>query len=134
MLSLYSDDPSSIPAVVYNFTVNLLLKRTKIHKRDRDGQFFKVHAKTIFLFCFENIFFDSKHDERLKYESMYAQASRCSSPKSQRLIIAKLFLLSRVKQDPVMVKSSKNCFFMIYTTGRKTLLYLSSVVRKHLLH
>ena len=29
MLAFYSDDPSSIPAEVYNFSVKLLLKRTK---------------------------------------------------------------------------------------------------------
>ena len=31
--AFYSDDPSSIPAEVYNFSVNLLLKRTKINKK-----------------------------------------------------------------------------------------------------
>ena len=42
VLAFYSDDPSSIPAEVYNFSVKLLLKRTKINKK-RPGlaQFFK---------------------------------------------------------------------------------------------
>ena len=41
VLAFYSDDPSSIPAEVYNFSVKLLLKRTKINKK-RPGlaQFF----------------------------------------------------------------------------------------------
>ena len=33
VLAFYSDDPSSIPAEVYNFSVKLLLKRTKINKK-----------------------------------------------------------------------------------------------------
>ena len=33
MLAFYSDDPSSNPAEVYNFSVKLLLKRTKINKK-----------------------------------------------------------------------------------------------------
>ena len=41
VLAFYSDDPSSIPAEVYNFSVKLLLKITKINKK-RPGlaQFF----------------------------------------------------------------------------------------------
>ena len=36
VLAFYSDDPSSNPAEVYNFSVKLLLKRTKIKtKRGR---------------------------------------------------------------------------------------------------
>ena len=31
--SRYSDDPSSYPAEVFNFTVKLFLKRTKINKK-----------------------------------------------------------------------------------------------------
>ena len=35
VLAFFSDDPSSIPAVVYNFTVKLLLfLRTIINKKD----------------------------------------------------------------------------------------------------
>ena len=34
MLAFYSDDPSSNPAEVYNFSVKLLLKRTKINKKE----------------------------------------------------------------------------------------------------
>ena len=47
VLAFYSDDPSSIPAEVYNFSVKLLLKRTKINKK-RPGlaQFLK---KTLLL-------------------------------------------------------------------------------------
>ena len=33
VLAFYSDDPSSNPAEVYNFSVKLLLKRTKIYKK-----------------------------------------------------------------------------------------------------
>ena len=33
MLAFYSDDPSSNPAEVYNFSVKLLLKSTKINKK-----------------------------------------------------------------------------------------------------
>ena len=33
MLAFYSDDPSSIPAEVYNFYVKLLMKRMKIIKK-----------------------------------------------------------------------------------------------------
>ena len=33
VLAFYSDDPSSNPAEVYNFSVILLLKRTKINKK-----------------------------------------------------------------------------------------------------
>ena len=42
VLAFYSDNPSSIPAEVYNFSVKLLLKRMKINKK-RPGlaQFFK---------------------------------------------------------------------------------------------
>ena len=50
VLAFYSDDPSSIPAEVYNFSVKLLLKRTKINKK-RPGlaQFFlKKKKKNIF--------------------------------------------------------------------------------------
>ena len=34
VLAFYSDDPSSNPAEVYNFPVKLLLKRTKINKKE----------------------------------------------------------------------------------------------------
>ena len=33
VLAFYSNDPSSIPTKVYNFSVKLLLKRTKINKK-----------------------------------------------------------------------------------------------------
>ena len=33
VLAFYSDNPSSNPAEVYNFSVILLLKRTKINKK-----------------------------------------------------------------------------------------------------
>ena len=33
VLAFYSDNPSSNPAEVYNFSVKLLLKRTKINKK-----------------------------------------------------------------------------------------------------
>ena len=33
MPAFYSDDPSSNPAEVYNFSVKLFLKRTKINKK-----------------------------------------------------------------------------------------------------
>ena len=33
VLAFYSDDPSSNPAEVFNFSVKLLLKRTKINKK-----------------------------------------------------------------------------------------------------
>ena len=33
VLAFYSDDPSSNPAEVYNFSVKFLLKRTKINKK-----------------------------------------------------------------------------------------------------
>ena len=33
MLAFYSDDLSSIPVEVYNFSVKMLLKRTKINKK-----------------------------------------------------------------------------------------------------
>ena len=42
VLAFYSDDPSSNPAEVYNFSVKLLLKRTKINKKEAGvGPFFK---------------------------------------------------------------------------------------------
>ena len=34
VLAFYSDDPSSNPAEVYNFSVKLILKRTKINKKE----------------------------------------------------------------------------------------------------
>ena len=34
VLAFYSDDPSSNPAEVYNFSVKLLLKRTKINRKE----------------------------------------------------------------------------------------------------
>ena len=41
MLAFYSDDPSSNPAEVYNFSVKLLLKRMKINKKEAGvGPFF----------------------------------------------------------------------------------------------
>ena len=42
MLAFYSDDPSSIPPEVYNFSVKLLLKRTKniLTKRGRGWPIF----------------------------------------------------------------------------------------------
>ena len=52
VLAFYSDDPSSNPAEVYNFSVKLLLKRTKINKK-RPGltHFFKkITANLIFKF------------------------------------------------------------------------------------
>ena len=42
VLAFYSDDPSSNPAEVYNFSVKLLLKRTKINKKEAGvGPFLK---------------------------------------------------------------------------------------------
>ena len=42
VLAFYSDDPSLNPAEVYNFSVKLLLKRTKINKKEAGvGPFFK---------------------------------------------------------------------------------------------
>ena len=41
VLAFYSDDPSSNPAEIYNFSVKLLLKRTKINKKEAGvGPFF----------------------------------------------------------------------------------------------
>ena len=41
VLAFYSDDPSSNPAEVYNFSVKLLLKRTKINGKEAGvGPFF----------------------------------------------------------------------------------------------
>ena len=41
VLAFYSDDPSSNPAEVYNFSVKLLLKRMKINKKEAGvGPFF----------------------------------------------------------------------------------------------
>ena len=34
VLASFSDDPSSIPAEIYNFSVNLRLKSTKINKKE----------------------------------------------------------------------------------------------------
>ena len=34
VLAFYSDDPSSNPAEVYNFSVKLILKRMKINKKE----------------------------------------------------------------------------------------------------
>ena len=45
VLAFYSDDPSSIPAEVYNFSVKLLLKRMKINKK-RPGL---AHLKKLML-------------------------------------------------------------------------------------
>ena len=50
VLAFYSDDPSLNPAEVYNFSVKLLLKRTKINKEEAGvGPFFKkkIYIKTI---------------------------------------------------------------------------------------
>ena len=42
VLAFYSDDPSSNPAEIYNFSVKLLLKRTKINKKEAEvGPFFR---------------------------------------------------------------------------------------------
>ena len=42
VLALYSDDPSLNPTEVYNFSVKLLLKRTKINTKEAGvGPFFK---------------------------------------------------------------------------------------------
>ena len=50
VLAFYSDDPSSNPAEVYNFSVKLLLKRTKINKKEAGvGPFFKYYfSRSIF--------------------------------------------------------------------------------------
>ena len=47
VFAFYSDDPSSIPDEVYNFSVKLLLKRTKINKK-RPGlaHFLNAFAQT----------------------------------------------------------------------------------------
>ena len=48
LAAFYSDDPSSNPADVYNFSVKLLLKRTKTNKKEAGvGHFFKTKC-TIF--------------------------------------------------------------------------------------
>ena len=42
VLAFYSDDPSLNPTEVYNFSVKLLLKRTKINTKEAGvGPFFK---------------------------------------------------------------------------------------------
>ena len=42
VLAFYSDGPSSNPAEVYNFSVKLLFKRTKINKKEAGvGPFLK---------------------------------------------------------------------------------------------
>ena len=60
VLAFYSDDPSSNPAEVYNFSVKLLLKRTKINKKEagvgpfflKKGNDFKVKSKLFqFILC-----------------------------------------------------------------------------------
>ena len=58
MLAFYSDDPSSIPAEVYNFSVKLLLKRTKINKK-RPGlaQFLKIKKINVLYFREEELFY-----------------------------------------------------------------------------
>ena len=48
VLAFYSDDPSSIPAEVYNFSVKLLLKRTKINKKRPGLAHFFLKKTTIF--------------------------------------------------------------------------------------
>ena len=48
VLAFYSDDPSSIPAEVYNFSVKLLLKRTKINKKRPGLAQFKKKKKNFF--------------------------------------------------------------------------------------
>ena len=46
VLAFYSDDPCSNPAEVYNLSVKMLLKRTKINKKEtRVGPFFKKTFK-----------------------------------------------------------------------------------------
>ena len=37
MFALYDNDPSSISAEIYNFSVKMLLKRTKINKKGQGG-------------------------------------------------------------------------------------------------
>ena len=45
MLALYSEDLSSNPAEVLDFSVELCLKRTKINKKEAGvGPFFKKHG------------------------------------------------------------------------------------------
>ena len=50
-LAFYSDNPSSNPAEVYNFSVKLLLKRTKINKKEAGvGPFLKkIMVSTYFV-------------------------------------------------------------------------------------
>ena len=46
VLAFFSDDPSSNPSEVYNFSVKLLLKTTKINKKEaRVGPFKKKYYK-----------------------------------------------------------------------------------------
>ena len=49
VLAFYSDNPSSNPAEVYNFSVKLFLKRTKINKK-RPGL---AHFLTIYIHKFQ---------------------------------------------------------------------------------
>ena len=54
VLAFSSDDPSSNPAEVYNFSVKLLLKRTKLNKKEAGvGPFLKngpFPASLLFIF------------------------------------------------------------------------------------
>ena len=53
VLAFYSDDPSSNPAEVYNFSVKLLLKRTKINKKEAGvGPFFRKMFACLFVAIF----------------------------------------------------------------------------------
>ena len=51
VLTFYSDDPSSNPAEVYNFPVKLLLKRTKINKKEAGFLFFLKKNFHTYPFC-----------------------------------------------------------------------------------
>ena len=53
VLAFYSNDPSSIPTEVYNYSVKLLLKRTKINKKRPGLAHFlkKIDKRLTFLFA-----------------------------------------------------------------------------------
>ena len=50
MLAFYSDDPSSNPTDVYNFSVKLLLKRTKINKKTPGLAYLFINGRLFSIF------------------------------------------------------------------------------------
>ena len=60
VLAFYSDNPSSNPAEVYNFSVKLLLKRTKINKKEAGvGPFFKKIVSPASWLCLKLIYHEA---------------------------------------------------------------------------